>query len=208
MIYLLRHGETVWNVDRRLQGQQDSPLTLRGIAQVRAVTALLGELIADPADFAVVASPLARTWQTASIVCEGLGLAPGAIRFDDRLKEHDFGDWEGLLWAEVERDFPELWAAREADKWNFSVPGGESYAKVAARVGAWLEEHRDGPNLIVVSHGLAGRVLRGLYAGLTQQEVPGLFEPHGSVYRLAGGVVQEFEVEAVRSESAAALTRP
>lgn len=197
MIYLLRHGETIWNVERRLQGQRDSPLTLRGIAQARAVGSLLRDLIADPDDFAVVASPLGRTWQTAVIVCEGLGRDPAEIRFDDRLKEHDFGDWEGLLWAEVERDFPDLWAARQADRWNHRAPGGESYAKVAVRIGGWLEEHKDGPNLIVVSHGLAGRVMRGLYAGLTHQEVPGLFEPHGSVYRLAGGVVQEFEAGAL-----------
>ena len=134
MIYLLRHGETVWNVERRLQGQKDSPLTTRGIAQSQAMAQLLGELIEDPAAFTLVASPLGRTWQTAVIVAETLGLDSGAICFEPRLKEHHFGRWEGLTWAEVETETPELWAAREANLWNFQAPGGESYALVAVRV--------------------------------------------------------------------------
>jgi probable phosphoglycerate mutase len=195
MIYLLRHGETVWNVDRRLQGQQDSPLTLRGIAQVRASGALLGELIEAPADFTVVASPLARTWQTAAIICETLGLDSRSIRFEPRLKEHHFGDWEGFTLAEVEARFPQAWAARRADKWNFQVSGGESYALVDRRVRAWLGEQNGENRLIVVSHGLAGRVLRGAYSGLPREEIMALYEPHGSVYRLTGGVVHEFAAE-------------
>ncbi len=195
MIYLLRHGETVWNVDRRLQGQRDSPLTLTGIAQARANGALLGELIESPAEFTVVASPLARTWQTAAIICETLGLDARSIRFEPRLMEHHFGDWEGLTPAEVELRFPGQWASREANKWNFQVPGGESYALVDRRARAWLGEQNGASRLIVVSHGLAGRVLRGAYGGLPREEIMVLYEPHGSLYRLTGDVVQEFEAE-------------
>ena len=169
MIYLLRHGETVWNVDRRLQGQKDSPLTLAGIGQARAAGALLGTLIDSPADFTVIASPLARTWQTASVVCETLDLDARSIRFEPRLMEHQFGDWEGMTLAEVEARFPQAWAAREADKWNYRVPGGESYGLVHRRVRNWLGEQSNETRLIVVSHGLAGRVLRGTYGGLTRE---------------------------------------
>ena len=195
MIYLLRHGETIWNVDRRLQGQQDSPLTLTGIAQVRANGALLGELIEAPADFTVAASPLARTWQTAAIVCETLGLDVRSIRIEPRLMEHHFGDWEGFTPTEVAARFPDQWAAREADKWNFQVPGGESYALVDKRLRDWLGEQNGESRLIVVSHGLAGRVLRGAYGGLPREEIMALYEPHNSLYRLTGGVVQKFEAE-------------
>jgi probable phosphoglycerate mutase len=193
MIYLLRHGETVWNVGRRLQGQRDSPLTLRGIAQARALAALLGELIDDPAACRLVASPLGRTWQTAVILCETLGLDCRAIGFEPRLKEHHFGAWEGLTWPEVEAGFPKLWAEREADKWNFRAPEGESYAMVAARARQWLDERNGEEKLIVVGHGLAGRVLRGLYAGLSQDEIMAAYEPQDSLFRLADGVVQKFE---------------
>ena len=193
MIYLLRHGETVWNVERRLQGQQDSPLTTRGIAQAQALARLLGELTRDLAAFTLVASPLGRTWQTAVIVAEALGLDSRAIRFEPRLKEHNFGLWEGLTWAEVETAAPDLWAAREADKWNFRAPEGESYALVAARARSWLAERNGRDRLIVVSHGLTGRVLRGLYGGLTQEEIMATYEPQDSLFRLADGVVQKFE---------------
>ena len=71
------------------------------------------------------------------------------------------------------------------------MPGGESYAMVAARLRSWLDEQGDGSELVVVSHGLAGRVLRGLYAGLTPAETMASREPHGSVFRLTGGVIQE-----------------
>ena len=195
MIYLLRHGETVWNVGRRLQGQGDSPLTLTGISQARANGALLGELIEAPAAFTVVSSPLARTWQTAAIICETLGLDARSIRFEPRLMEHHFGDWEGCTPAEVAACSPDQWAAREADKWNFQVPGGESYALVDRRARAWLAEQNGESRLIVVSHGLIGRVLRGAYGGLPREAIMGLYEPHGSLYRLTGGVVQEFEAE-------------
>ena len=94
MIYLLRHGETLWNVEGRLQGQKDSPLTLRGIAQARAVAVLLYDMLDEPSAFEFVASPLARTWQTAVIVCQTLGLDCGTIRFEPRLAEHHFGLWD------------------------------------------------------------------------------------------------------------------
>ncbi len=192
MIYLLRHGETVWNLEGRLQGQKDSPLTTRGIAQAQALAGLLSELIDNPAAFTMIASPLGRTWQSAVIVAEALGLGSRSIRFEPRLKEHHFGQWEGLTWNEVEARAPDLLAAREADKWNFPAPDGESYALVAARVGDWLAERNGGEKLIVVGHGLAGRVLRGLYAGLTQDEIMTASEPQDSLFRLSGGAVRNF----------------
>jgi probable phosphoglycerate mutase len=196
MIYLLRHGETVWNVEGRLQGQKDSPLTLRGIAQARAVADLLRELLDEPSAFAIVASPLPRTWQTAVILSQALGLDPGAIRFEPRLAEHHFGLWEGLTWQEIETRFPDLWQARKTDKWAFQVPGGESYARVALRVGDWLDAQPADARLVVVGHGLAGRVLRGLYAGLPQDEIMEMLEPQGCLHRLAVGTIETFEAEA------------
>ncbi len=95
-LYLLRHGETEFNLEGRLQGQQDSPLTARGRAQARAHGALLKTLIAEPEAWRVVASPLGRTMDTARLACAELGLPEAAIETDPRLKEIAFGDWEGL----------------------------------------------------------------------------------------------------------------
>ena len=194
MIYLLRHGETHWNRLGRMQGQQDSPLTLRGIEQARNNALRLRE-IEDLAGYEVVTSPLGRAWQTATIVAETLGLEFRKIRLEPRLMEVHFGAWEGLTQAEIREGHPEQWQARMKDKWNHPVPGGESYAQVARRAGAWLAEQNADCRRIVVCHGLTGRVLRGLYGKLAEEETMSLGEDHSSFWRLTEGVVQEFEDE-------------
>ncbi len=191
--YLLRHGETVWNREGRLQGQRDSPLTARGIAQAGALGDLLGREIAEPRRFTIVASPLGRAWQSAVIVAERLGLDPRHIAFDGRLKECGFGAWEGKTPEELE---PGAWARREADRWNYRSPGGESCALVAERIAAWLAEVPPDARWIVVGHGLAGRIIRGLYAGLDEAEIPQLAEPQEALYRLRGGRVEELAATA------------
>ena len=203
MIYLLRHGETLWNVEGRLQGQGDSPLTLRGIEQARRNARRLAEICPDHAGYRLIASPLARTWQTATILAETLGLERDGIALEPRLMEHGFGAWEGLTMAELAARPDGLWQARDADKWDFVVPGGESYATVAARASAWLAEQAADARLIVVSHGLIGRILRGLYAGLSRQEISHMMtERHTTIYRLTGGVVQAFEEAEAPAERA------
>lgn len=193
VIYLLRHGETVWNREGRLQGQRDSPLTLKGIGQARAMGLRLAEALEEPRRFTIVASPLGRAWQTATIVSETLGLDPLLIAFDERLMEAKFGAWERLTVDELEAAEPGAWARREADKWRFRVPGGESYAMVAERVTDWLGDVPAAAHWIVVCHGLLGRVLRGLYAGMAVDEIPRLEEPQDALYRLAGGQVERLE---------------
>ncbi len=190
-LYLLRHGETEFNIEGRLQGQQDSPLTARGRAQARAHGALLKTLIAEPETWRVVASPLGRTMDTARLACAELGLPEAAIETDPRLKEIAFGDWEGLTWAEAEARHPDLWAARERDRWGFVVPGGESYEMVALRARAFLDEPRG--NTIVVSHGATGRVLRGLYARLAPPEIKTLEQPQDALHRLTQGTIARID---------------
>lgn len=187
ILYLLRHGETEYNVERRLQGQQDSPLTPRGRAQARGHGALLKTLIDDPAAWRVVASPLGRTLDTARLACAELGLPETAIQTDPRLMEIAYGEWEGQTYAEIEAYYPDHWAARERDPWGFVVPRGESYAMVAARAGAFLNEVNG--KTIVVSHGGTGRVLRGLYARLAPPEIKTLEQPQDALHRLTQGTV-------------------
>lgn len=193
MIYLLRHGETHWNRAGRLQGQQDSPLTLRGVEQARANGERLRALLGDPEGYEMVASPLGRAWQSAAIIAEVLGLADGAIRREPRLKEIGFGAWEGLTVAEIEARHGGEWARRRRDRWNHVPPGGESFARLAARSGAWLAELKPQSRVIAVCHGGTSRVLRGRYAGLPPEETIDLADDHSSFWRLTEGVVQEFD---------------
>lgn len=193
VIYLLRHGETEWNRQRRLQGHRDSPLTALGLAQAAAMGRTLQQVSGGGAGFRMVCSPLGRARQTALRVAEVIGYDPAAIAEEPRLMEHGFGVWEGEMEADLPQKFPDIWQAREADKWVYQVPGGESYALVAARLAGWLAEQVADARLIVISHGLAGRILRGLYGRTQPSEVFTMAEPQDAVFRLSGGVVARFD---------------
>ncbi|MCP5368481.1 MAG: histidine phosphatase family protein [Hyphomicrobiales bacterium] len=194
-IYLVRHGETVWNRVGRHQGHGDSPLSLRGIGQVRAVAALLGGLLdgGRRAGLRVQCSPLFRARQTCAILCDSLGLDYEAVAFDDRLKERAYGHWEGLTHGQIMAAHGDEWAARAADPWHHAARGGETNFDVAARVRAWLDDQHGAGPVLAVAHGSMGKVLRGVYAGLDAAAIAALDEPHTTVYRLEGGGVTAFD---------------
>ena len=147
----------------------------------------LSELIEDPASHRLIASPLGRALNTARLVALEMGRDADDIVTDRRLIELSLGHWEGLTWDEVRRRFPEAWAARQNDRWHFEPPGGESYQQMAERLAHWLAEH-PGP-AVVVTHGAAGRVLRGLYLGLHPDQMAKLEEPQDAFFELADGKV-------------------
>lgn len=190
----MRHGQTVWNAQRRLQGRLDSPLTPTGVAQAQAFGERLATLVSDPTSVRVISSPLGRAWQTAVLATAGMGGDPAAIELDDRLMEHAFGAWEGLLWEDVQRDHAKALAARMADKWNAPAPGGESYRDVADRVRPWLASLDPSGVTIAVCHGVTARVMRGLYAGMTQAETMALPEPQDRIFELTDGRIGEIPV--------------
>jgi len=187
-IYLIRHGETVWNREGRLQGQLDSPLTLTGIRQAEAHGHKLREIAAGEA-LSLHASPLGRTRQTAAIICEIADLPYDEIRFDARLKEITLGEHDGYRgWEQLDRDFPDLAAKRRADPWNFQHPGGESSEMVRRRVTPFLEElQAKGGAHLVVAHGVVNKVLRGVYLGLSEEECFALDRPQHGFYVLEDG---------------------
>lgn len=167
---VVRHGETDWNVEGRLQGQRDIDLNGRGRDQASGVGAILKRDHPNVLDFDFVASPLWRTQETMRLMRRAMGLDPMGYRLDDRLKELTFGAWEGFTWPEMRARDPVACDAREADKWGFQPPGGESYAMLSERVAGWVES-LDRPTL-AVTHGGVARVLLGLLAGLSQAELP------------------------------------
>ncbi len=189
-LYLLRHGQTLWNSRGRLQGQKDSPLTWKGIDQARTCGGILARHLARPSGFTMVCSPLGRAWQTATIVAEAMGLEPDEIHREPRLMEARFGDWEGLTWDEIGARDPDERQRRLASRWTHRAPGGgESYRDVARRIADWMDGIEDNARLIVIGHGLAGRVLRGLYLGQPPEEIVELEEPQDAVFHLSGGEV-------------------
>jgi broad specificity phosphatase PhoE len=192
MIYLVRHGQTEYNRERRIQGHVDSPLTELGIRQAKAVGRLLRDLIREPAGWRIVSSPLGRARATADIVSQKLGGLP--IELDDRLKEMSWGSHDGRLRAELEAEHPETFGKTG---WAFDAATGESYDDVAARVGAWLADLPLEPDrrIIAVSHGISGRVLRGLYANLPRDEAGQQDVPQDAVFLLQHGGVGRIDCE-------------
>lgn len=170
-IILIRHGETDWNAEARLQGQQDIPLNSKGRGQAgqagRALLNLLGPAGLARPDLHWISSPLGRAIDTLNIARSAAGLPPGGYDHDNRLKELTFGEWEGLTWPEVQARSPQSANWREGDKWNFVPPGGESYQMLANRLKPWLDElERD---TIVATHGGVARVMLAELAGMDRQ---------------------------------------
>jgi broad specificity phosphatase PhoE len=185
-LYFVRHGETDWNLAQRYQGQRDIPLNATGRAQAarngRALALTLGHN-AGALDY--VASPLVRARETMEIMRREIGLSPEGYRTDDRLREINYGHWEGELWGELPAKDPQGFAAREADKWGWQPRGGESYRALSERVAAWFgDTERD---VVVAAHGGVMRVLRGLSGGLDPAEIFRLDVPQDKVLVIEAG---------------------
>jgi broad specificity phosphatase PhoE len=193
-LYFVRHGETDWNAERRLQGRRDIPLNALGRKQAARCGELLRNLLAvsgaTPQQFAFTASPLSRARETMEILRTELGVPPQDYTTDARLAELSFGKWEGLTYKEVRALDRSVLATRERDKWNFQPPGGESYAQLLVRVREW----HDGiaGNAIIAAHGGVARVLLVLYGVRRPAEAPLGDVAQGVVYEFVPGSMNRY----------------
>jgi len=183
-IWLVRHGETEWNVAGRRQGSLDSPLTPRGIEQAVAAGRVLRAALRERTDVVLECSPLGRAQRTAEIVCRELGWPETSIVTHPLLAELRQGTWEGLTPPEIDARYPGARAARERDKWHYVFPGGESYADVALRARAWLAARKPGVHTIAVTHEMFSRTLFGAYFDLEPARMLEYSHPHGRVVAL------------------------
>ncbi len=163
-IIAIRHGETAWNVDTRIQGQLDIPLNDTGRWQARRLAlALAGEPIA-----AVYSSDLLRAWDTALSVADAVGQP---VVTDEGLRERGFGEFQGRTYAEIEALWPEealRWRKRDPD---FAPPGGESLVALRERVTRTahaLAARHAGEQIVMVGH---GGVMDVLYRVATGQDI-------------------------------------
>jgi probable phosphoglycerate mutase len=163
-LVFVRHGETDWNVEGRLQGQRDIPLNAKGRGQAKRNGETIRDQIPEATGFDFVSSPLSRTRETMEILRSAMGLDPAGYEVDSRLLEITFGELEGLTYRDIERASPGWARARHADKWNYLPPGGESYHMLSVRIIGWVET-LERP-AVVVAHGGVGRVLRAHLLGL------------------------------------------
>jgi probable phosphoglycerate mutase len=187
LVYFVRHGQTDWNAENRLQGQADIELNALGREQATQNGRKLAGLIPDPKAFDFVASPMKRTRATMELVRAAMGLDPYAYRTDPRLVEVNFGDWQGFTYAELEQQHPGISGERSLDKWDYlpSGEGAESYQMLYERIRPWFEElDRD---TVCVTHGGVIRALFRLVEKISREEAASLETPQDRVLRLRDG---------------------
>lgn len=143
----MRHGRTRWNVSGRFQGRSDVGLSEEGRAQAQA----LSRALRDDALDAIYSSDLVRARETAGIVAATHDLD---VRLDERLREFDFGDWEGLTWDEIASRFPNAAKSGRTAARAYAPEGGERFSTVCQRVLAFLEDARasSARRVVAVSH--------------------------------------------------------
>jgi len=160
-LYYIRHGETEWNASGRFQGWRDIPLNEKGRAQAVQAGEILRDLLArdgrDHAELPFVTSPLSRARETMELVRNALGATREGYALEERLRELGFGRWEGMTLDEMAADNPEIFEARNLDKWGVPAPDGESYAGLQERVQLWLGSLAQ--DAVVVAHGGTMRAL-------------------------------------------------
>ena len=192
-VYFARHGETIFNVEGRYQGNRDdSALTELGREQAHDVALILRDFISTETPPRFVSSPLGRARATMEIVLGHLKLPLHSYTVDARLVEIDLGEWSGRYVRDIESN-DVRWTTRDTDKWNIPAPGGESYAQVAARASEWFSQLTE--ETVAIGHGAFGRFLRGLSYGATWQQMSKMDEPHGVVYRFDAGILSCIELE-------------
>lgn len=179
MIILVRHGQTDWNKAEKFQGWNDSPLTPLGRIQAVNVATGLKSIIGKD-DVSIYFSPLGRSAESKEIILNSLGNDFVATP-EPLLKEYSFGHWEGRTKKDVQESLPEEWQARIMDKWNYTVPNGESYDKLAKRASKWLQRLPKNKIVLAVSHEMIGKAIRGEYLKLRKEDTMSLTQRNNEI---------------------------
>lgn len=190
--FIARHGETVFNAARRLQGDHPhTPLTRAGFAQADEMGAALAAFLGQTPALTLWASPTGRALQTLAVITEHLGLDWHQTRTDPRLIEIGMGSWGGRYYADVIADVGPV--TYPGTGLLIPAPDGEDYRQIATRVRGWLADTQDDPgDRLIIMHGISSRVLRGVMIGLPNHAdigapaADGL--PQGSLVMIEGGV--------------------
>jgi broad specificity phosphatase PhoE len=182
-VFLVRHGQTTWNLEHRLQGQLDSPLTTDGIAQARS----MADRLAGLGIRTVCSSPLGRALRTSVIIAERLGADLVEV---PELAEVHHGELAGMTWDEIETAYPGIREERASNRYGWAFPGGESYAQARARARKALSScgWASAGLPLLVSHEMIGRMLRAELRGLDASGALALRHPHQVVFEIDHGV--------------------
>ncbi len=181
-LYILRHGETLWNLQERMQGGLDSSLTDKGHAQAARMAKLLQERGVGPKDFDLWSSPKGRARETARYVEEATGLV---AQVDEDLREISVGDWVGLDKAEIEAKWPAPNPNEDFIDFYARAPNGDSFEAFWDRMGGVIARIKK--PTVIVTHGMTSRFLRTRVLGLTLNDLRVLEGGQGSVFHITKG---------------------
>lgn len=194
LIYVIRHGQTDWNVEGRFQGSRDIPINATGRGQADDNGQALKNILKENAvAFDYVASPLGRARETMERIRAAMSLPATDYRTDDRLIEVSFGDWEGHTLSELEAlDTASDMRTQERkdSKWDFQPPGdnAESYEILTWRIAAWLESVKQ--PTVCVCHGGVVRSLFHLVGGLDGSEAAEIATPQDRILKIEDGTIE------------------
>lgn len=183
--FMLRHGETDWNREQRFQGRTDIPLNALGERQAAEYANILNSRNDDWSGWRFISSPLGRARRTMEIMRQALRLDPMDYEVEEAWIEVTFGAWEKRSLAELRNDEPELIAERDANKWSFVPPDGESYDQACARV-RYALDLLTGPS-VIVTHGGMIRGTRRILENLDTQIAADTKIPQDDVYAWRDG---------------------
>ena len=191
--FIARHGETVYNIAGRMQGDHThTPLTRAGFTQADQMGEAFRALLGAKPKITLWASPTGRALQTLAVVAEHLDLDWHQTRTDERLVEIGMGEWSGKYYSELGDAIDDFLDA-EHRLYRHAAPGGEWYDEIAARVSSWLADtDEDEGDRLVIMHGMSSRILRGVMTGmppLPQFGAPAAPDlPQGSIVKIEKGV--------------------
>ncbi len=172
-IFIARHGETVFNAVGRMQGMDaHTPLTWEGCEQAVRMGEALRAHVPDADTLALVASPSGRTLQTLALVVAEIHADWHDHITDTRLREIDVGEWEGQYYADLFPDVTDL-IDMEHKLFKQFAKKGEDYVAVAARVREWISDQAFDRDMLIISHGMTARVLRGVLLGMPMMDFYG-----------------------------------
>jgi probable phosphoglycerate mutase len=188
----VRHGETDWNRQSRIQGRTDVPLNAMGHRQSERVARGVGSHRVDR----LITSPLMRARETMTHVCRALGRSPSAVEVAPAMIELAFGVWEGRTFHELSAD--PVYPKDLASHFRWRPEGGESHEDGVARVAEWIGTIRE--PTVIVAHGAIGRCLIGLLTSLAADELMGVPTPQGAYCKIENGRAEWFDPAAKASE--------
>ena len=193
-IYYIRHGETSWNAEGRLQGTRDTALNELGRRQAVQSGHVLADLLLrdgrDRSQIPYLSSPQLRARTTMELMRGALSLPAPGYATDDRLREIGYGRWEGSTLAEMQAADPVFFARRLADKWRVAPEGGETYEAVQRRMRDWYDHLRG--DTVVVAHGGTARALMVALGFETPESASDLPIAQGAVYVFGDGGLKKY----------------